>query len=122
MNVPSVCVTKDYFKYKQHVKFSRNNMYLRDLFKCQYCGEVYDYEELTIDHVIPKSKGGLTTWGNTVTSCKNCNQKKGDSLIAPLTKPYAPDYRSLVHKWKQVKFTVQNADWNQYLGLDQKAA
>ena len=69
INVPSVCVTKDYFHYKQHVKFSRYNLYLRDLFKCQYCDDVYDYDELTIDHVVPRMVGGKSTWENCVTSC-----------------------------------------------------
>jgi len=122
MNIPSICVTRDYFHYKKHVKFSRNHLYLRDLFKCQYCGEVYDYDELTIDHVIPRSKGGLTTWENTVTSCKSCNYKKGDRLITPMVTPYQPDYYHLVNKWKTRPVVVRRETWYQYLGIEQQVA
>ena len=69
INVPSVCVTTDYFHYKKNVKFSRYNMYLRDLFQCQYCQEVFDFEDLTIDHVNPRANGGKTVWDNCVTAC-----------------------------------------------------
>lgn len=61
------------------VKFSRDNIYQRDNYTCQYCGEKYDYHKLTFDHVVPQSKGGKTTWKNIVTSCFDCNtKKKGD--------------------------------------------
>jgi 5-methylcytosine-specific restriction endonuclease McrA len=122
LNVPSVCVTKDYFKHKHKVKFSRYNMYLRDLFKCQYCEEIFDFDELTIDHVVPRSAGGKTTWENSVTACKSCNHGKGSRLIKPKTMPYAPDYYSLVNKWKQTDFKVRQESWNQYLGVNKKVA
>lgn len=121
INVPSICVTKDYFHYKQQVKFSRYNMYLRDLFACQYCGEVFDYDHLTIDHVLPRSLGGKTSWENCVTSCKSCNHRKGSSTrIKPKVKPFRPDYHALVNKWKKMPFTVRHPSWNQYLGLDKQ--
>lgn len=122
INVPSVCVTKDYFKFTKYVKFTRQNMYLRDLFKCQYCEEVFDYHDLTLDHVIPRSMGGKATWENSVTACKNCNSKKGSKLWKPKVMPYAPDYYSLVNKWKQLPFTVKQDSWNQYLGVNKKVA
>jgi 5-methylcytosine-specific restriction endonuclease McrA len=122
LNVPSVCVTRDYFHYKQAVKFSRYNLYMRDLFKCQYCDDVFDYEDLTIDHVTPRSLGGKTNWENCVTSCKTCNHAKGSHLLLPKTKPYRPDYYSLVNQWRKIPFTVKQASWNQYLGLDKKVA
>ena len=118
LNVPSVCVTKDYFKKKKSVKFSRYNMYMRDLFQCQYCNDVFDFEDLTIDHVIPRSKGGTTNWENCVTACKGCNFSKGDKTnIRPRTMPYKPDYYNLVNKWKDMPFTVRQESWNQYLGV-----
>ena len=121
INVPSVCVTKDYFHYKKGVRFSRYNMYLRDLFECQYCNEVYDFENLTIDHVLPRVEGGKTTWTNCVTACKDYNFKKGSKTnIFPRIKPYKPDYYSLVKKWKDTNFTVKQASWNQYLGVNKK--
>ena len=117
INVPSVCVTKEYFNYKRAVKFSRGNMYLRDLYTCQYCGEVFPSSNLTIDHVIPRMMGGKTNFDNCVTSCKPCNHKKGSKLMKPLREPYKPDYYSLVAKWKDRKITVPQKSWYQYLGI-----
>ena len=124
LNVPSVCVTKDYFPHKQHVKFSRYNMYLRDLFKCAYCEEVFDYDELTIDHVVPRAVGGKTNWTNCTTSCKACNSAKGHKTnVKPRIMPYKPDYYQLVAKWKAGPIIVRQPSWNQYLGItDQVAA
>ncbi len=59
------------------VKFSRQNIYARDKYRCQYCGQKFSSEELTYDHVIPKSRGGRTEWSNIVTCCVDCNRKKG---------------------------------------------
>ena len=121
INVPSVCVTTDYFHYKKNVKFSRYNMYLRDLFQCQYCQELFDFEDLTIDHVNPRANGGKTVWDNCVTACKPCNHSKGDKKnIRPLNMPYKPDYYALVKKWKDMPFTVKQESWNQYLGTDKR--
>ena len=122
LNVPSVCVTKDYFHYKKYVRFSRYNMYLRDLFQCQYCEEVFDFDDLTIDHVVPRAMGGVTSWENCSTSCKSCNHRKGSKLMKPKVMPYKPDYHSLVNKWKARPFTVQQASWNQYLGITGRVA
>ena len=58
INVPAVAVTKEYYNFKKGVKFSRHNMYLRDLYQCQYCGDTFPTSELTIDHVIPRAMGG----------------------------------------------------------------
>ena len=122
INVPSVCVTKDYFHYKKHVKFSRYNLYMRDLFKCQYCDDVFDYDELTIDHVVPRMAGGKSVWENCVTACKACNHAKGSKTnIRPKTKPYKPDYYNLVGKWKNMPITVRRESWYQYLGVSPPA-
>ncbi len=59
------------------VKFSRQNIYARDRYKCQYCGRKFSSEDLTYDHVLPKSRGGKTKWENIVTCCMECNRKKG---------------------------------------------
>lgn len=123
LNVPSVCVTKDYFPHKQHVKFSRYNMYLRDLFKCAYCEEVFDYDDLTIDHVVPRASGGKTNWTNCTTSCKACNSAKGHKInIRPKVMPYKPDYYCLVAKWKAGPIIVRQPSWNQYLGVTGQVA
>ncbi|HKQ48176.1 MAG TPA: HNH endonuclease [Phycisphaerae bacterium] len=62
---------------KQAVKFNRRNLYARDGNKCQYCGKKYSTSELSLDHVIPRSLGGKTTWENIVCACLKCNIKKG---------------------------------------------
>ena len=63
------------------VKFSRFNVIFRDNFECQYCGKNGTVKELTIDHVIPISRGGKNTWENVVTACSPCNSKKGSKLL-----------------------------------------
>jgi 5-methylcytosine-specific restriction endonuclease McrA len=117
LNVPSVCVTKEYFNYKKSVKFSRTNLYLRDLYTCQYCDEVFGFKDLTIDHVVPRMAGGKTNWENTVTACKPCNHHKGSKLKRPLRDAYKPDYYSLMSKWKNRPITVPDERWYQYLGI-----
>lgn len=116
--VPSVCVTREYFNYKKNVKFSRSNLYLRDLYTCQYCNEVFSHHDLTIDHVIPRMAGGKTNFENAVTACKPCNHKKGSNLVKPLRKPYKPDYYSLMSKWKNRPITVPDKVWFKYLGIN----
>jgi 5-methylcytosine-specific restriction endonuclease McrA len=115
--VPSVCVTKEYFNYKKAVKFSRTNLFLRDLYTCQYCDEVFQAKELTLDHVIPRMMGGKTNWENSVTACKSCNSDKGHKLKRPLREPYKPDYWNLLHKWKNRPIQVPNKGWYKYLGI-----
>jgi 5-methylcytosine-specific restriction endonuclease McrA len=63
--------------YRAKVPFSKKNIMIRDRFKCQYCGAT---KELTIDHVIPVSRGGKTSFENCVAACKECNGKKGNKL------------------------------------------
>lgn len=76
------------------VSLTRQNIFKRDNSRCQYCETSKD---LTLDHVIPKSKGGKSSWGNLVTACKRCNAKKGDNSLEQSglkikTKPYKPSY------------------------------
>ena len=74
MRLPSVVCLKTYIKPARYPAFTRFNVFLRDRFQCQYCGSPH---ELTFDHVIPRSRGGLTTWENVVAACSPCNLKKG---------------------------------------------
>ncbi len=62
---------------RRHVRFSRTNIYARDRNTCQYCGERYARSSLNLDHVIPRSQGGRSTWENVVCSCVECNRRKG---------------------------------------------
>lgn len=79
LKIPSVLKLKYYVRVKRpmHIRFSRENVYVRDDFHCQYCREKYHAKSLTLDHVIPASQGGKKTWTNIVTACIRCNQKKG---------------------------------------------
>jgi 5-methylcytosine-specific restriction endonuclease McrA len=80
---------------QQQVKFNRRNIYARDGNRCQYCGKRYSTTELSLDHVVPRSMGGKTTWENIVCACLQCNIRKGGRtpemagmhLIAPARKP-----------------------------------
>ena len=63
------------------VKFSRRNVLVRDQYTCQYCEQDFPTSLLTLDHVMPLSRGGKTTWENVVTACKKCNNKKGNQRL-----------------------------------------
>lgn len=77
--VPEVILLSKYDKMPQHkIHFSRRTIYKRDNNQCQYCGATPGTEELTIDHVVPRSKGGKTTWENCVLACVGCNSFKAD--------------------------------------------
>ena len=78
MRIPSVVSLKTYIRPARNPAFTRFNVFLRDSFECQYCG---DPEDLTFDHVIPRSKGGRTTWENVVTACSPCNLRKANKSL-----------------------------------------
>jgi 5-methylcytosine-specific restriction endonuclease McrA len=77
MKLPSVIALKDYVPNERRPAFTRFNVFLRDRFTCQYCGHRFPTHELTFDHVIPRTRGGRTSWANVVTSCSACNVRKG---------------------------------------------
>ena len=72
MNLPSVIALKNFIKPSDNPNFTRFNVFLRDKFTCQYC----EIKDLTFDHLLPKSKGGITDWENVVTA-STCNVKRG---------------------------------------------
>lgn len=79
IKVPAVVrLLRAFRRHAKPVKFSRVNIYARDGYKCQYCGVRCTLAELTYDHVIPRSRGGRTTWENIVTCCYPCNGSKGN--------------------------------------------
>ena len=93
IRVPSVIVTKNYVHIRnKYVKKSRQNIYLRDKFTCQYCGGTYAHRHLNLDHVVPRSKGGSSDWDNLATSCIPCNNLKADG-----TKMRPKELLSLIH-------------------------
>ncbi|WP_118137984.1 HNH endonuclease [Oceanicella sp. SM1341] len=78
IRLPSVVVLRDYVKPARMAAFTRFNLFLRDEFTCQYCGS---RGEMTFDHVVPRSRGGRTTWENVVASCSPCNLRKGNKTL-----------------------------------------
>ena len=96
--LPSVIVLKNLVKYRiTTTHCTRENIMTRDKYTCQYCGARPLKKELTLDHVIPKSRGGGNTWENLVSACKKCNQKKGnktpkEARMFPMNEPCKPKY------------------------------
>jgi 5-methylcytosine-specific restriction endonuclease McrA len=95
-------------------KITRRAVFARDRWTCQYCGR--ERGNLTVDHVIPRSKGGRSTWDNIVTCCGPCNRRKGDRLpvqanMVPTRRPKAPNPTIFIHVATQ---TIPSA-WEQYL-------
>ena len=78
MKLPSVVVLRDYVRPARYPAFTRFNLFLRDEFSCQYCGAK---GEMTFDHVVPRSRGGRTTWENVVAACSKCNLRKGSKSL-----------------------------------------
>lgn len=124
INVPSILMMRRHVKWRRHVKYSKYNVYLRDNFTCQLqctsrCKNRRGHtaiEDLTIDHVVPKSCGGSTSWDNVCTSCKDCNSEKGSNYsIVPAIPPHVPDYHELLHKRKSMPITIGDEEWNYYL-------
>ena len=121
MHVPSVLIAKQYLNLARHPRFSRNNVYLRDLFTCQYCGCEHNdknWKDLTLDHVIPRSAGGHAHWENIVTSCTTCNVEKGSRDIRPKQMPYKPDYWELANKRSQFPLMIPHHSLKSYLKWD----
>jgi len=112
---------------KKEVKFTRHNIFERDKNTCQYCGAVFDRRDLNIDHVVPRDRGGKTTWENVVCSCIPCNTKKGNRLVHEagmrlIRKPKRPKWRPFIsvtlnkteeESWKHF---LDLAYWNVELG------
>lgn len=114
--VPAVIILKEYQRRRRMPRLSKTNLYIRDLYTCQYCNTPYSKQNLTIDHVQPISKGGKTTWDNIVAACNPCNSRKGNKTnIYPKTKPYQPDYYELVAKRKELRFDLRHPSWKGYI-------
>ncbi len=118
MPVPAIIVSKRYYKNTESVKYNRRNLFLRDLFTCQYCGDIFASKDLTIDHVIPKSMGGAGGWDNTVTACKDCNREKGAKLIKPLRPPRRPGYWNLAGNIKIPAHMIKHPSWFDFLPVE----
>lgn len=102
----------------RQVTLSRQNIYRRDDYKCVYCNS---REDLTLDHVIPKSKGGQNSWKNLVTCCSDCNVKKGDMNVSDFLtqynlkmnhEPYKPHYLTYIERLNSF-----HDSWKIYVGI-----
>ncbi len=104
---------------KRHVRFSRINLMARDNFQCQYCGDRPQRAELNLDHVVPRSLGGRSTWENVVTSCVDCNRMKGgrtpkQAHVKLLRKPERPRWTPLANlMWSSVRYQ----EWRPFLSV-----
>ncbi len=102
---------------KGNVRFNRKNIFARDGYTCQYCGERKSENDLSLDHVVPRSRGGKSSWQNIVTACKSCNVRKGGRLLKntdmELNKtPNAPSTNPVVKKHADMdKYSC----WNVFL-------
>lgn len=96
IKIPAVVrLLRAFRRHRKPVKFSRVNIYGRDDYRCQYCGDARTINELTYDHVVPRSRGGKTNWLNIVTCCQDCNRRKanrtpGEAGMKLLKQPAQP--------------------------------
>jgi len=127
IRVPRVIVLIAYERMpKTRVRFSRFNIYARDENTCQYCGVRLPRADLNLDHVIPRSRGGATSWENVVCSCVPCNLRKGGRspeeaglrlLRAPFRPRWTPMFRSATRRafyreWRPFLSLADAAYWN----------
>jgi 5-methylcytosine-specific restriction endonuclease McrA len=121
MKVPSVLISSTYIKKKHGVKFSRSNLLIRDNFTCQYCEKQLNQMDLTVDHVIPRVKGGKTKWENIVCACYTCNTIKGHrTKMQPIRAPRKPEYWQLLENARKVPILIPHESWIKYLGWDER--
>jgi len=98
IKIPAVVRLLSAFRrHRKRVKFNRANIFARDRYRCQYCGDKGKMADLTYDHVIPRSRGGKTEWNNIATSCYSCNNVKGNRTPSEAgmklqTKPKQPTW------------------------------
>ncbi|MFP6707097.1 MAG: HNH endonuclease [Alphaproteobacteria bacterium] len=120
MELPSVVALKRYIPPAKYPAFTRFNLFLRDSFACQYCGDSHD---LTFDHVVPRNRGGRTTWENVVAACAPCNLRKGGRMpkacgMHPHAAPHQPTVRQLHDKGRAFPPNYLHGSWNDFLYWD----
>ncbi len=123
MRLPSVIALKNYIPVARRPAFTRFNVFLRDSFTCQYCVEPFPTHDLTFDHLVPRSRGGQTTWANVVTACSSCNLKKGDRMaresgMHPHILPYRPSTGQLQRNGRSFPPNFLHESWNDFLYWD----
>ena len=119
IKLPSVVALKEFKPGKKLVTFTRFNVFLRDSFTCQYCNEKFSQHNLTFDHVVPRAKGGITSWENVVAACQRCNTLKSDkSLMYPAKKPVKPSVYQLQEAGRRFPPKYLHESWIDYLYWD----
>lgn len=123
MPLPSVISLKEYIPAARRPAFTRFNVFLRDRFSCQYCGDHFPSHDLTFDHVTPRSRGGRTTWENVVTACAPCNLTKGNRLprdcgMWPLVPPFQPSSWELQEHGRAFPPNYLHESWRDFLYWD----
>ena len=124
ISLPSVVKLNRFVKpIPRRVKFSRQNVFSRDNYTCQYCRKRFPVNQLTYDHVVPRSRGGRTNWTNVVASCQKCNLRKGNKPLDtinfrlmknPEEPRWMPQLGSIFGK------ESAPSSWNMYLSYGQK--
>ncbi len=117
LRVPEIIILALYNEVpKKEVVFSRRNLYKRDHFTCQYCNHQPGSEELTIDHILPRARGGKSTWENCVLACVDCNRRKANrtpveaSMLlrkAPIRPPWTP--------FISLRLGARKASWERFV-------
>jgi 5-methylcytosine-specific restriction endonuclease McrA len=120
MRLPSVLALRRYHPVPKHVAFTRFNVFLRDRFSCQFCGT---RDDLTFDHLIPRSRGGHTTWSNVVAACSPCNLRKGnltpdEARMFPSQMPFQPTVQHLHRNGRLFPPNYLHDSWLDYLYWD----
>ena len=119
LRVPSVIRLLEYLRIPHQTRaLSRKNILLRDRNTCQYCGVVLGSGELTLDHVLPRSRGGLSTWENLVACCHSCNHDKGNRLPAEAGMKLMREPRPFnLHTSRHIMRMMGRSDdkWRKYL-------
>jgi 5-methylcytosine-specific restriction endonuclease McrA len=123
IKLPSVIALNDFVHTQKHPAFTRFNVFLRDKWTCQYCGEKYKTHELTFDHLIPRCRGGQTTWDNIVTACRSCNTHKGwrsvrESGLTLLSQPAQPNMFELQERGRAFPPSFLHESWQDFLYWD----
>jgi len=121
--LPSVIALKDYVEANRKPAFTRFNVFLRDGFACQYCGEQHSTHELTFDHIIPRARGGQTSWLNVTTACSACNLRKGSMLakecgMFPRRPPHQPNSFELQERGRAFPPNFLHHTWRDFLYWD----
>lgn len=122
LKMPAVVRLVNMFRRsKQRVRYRKQNVFARDRWTCQYCGERKPAAELTVDHVVPRAQGGRTEWENVTTSCRECNSAKADrtpqqARMRLRSKPYRPDWVPVLTLELAKEPQVLPEAWKAYLG------